>query len=369
MTLDLLEPTDYKKARPFLPALDEHLAARAIIEGLTPGQVYVDDPAAPRSALIRRGRRFHLAGSAQNAAFNRALQELFDTEIYPQALAQGERVLVLYYASPDWESALDVILTGKNPMRDMRHLYRLQAPTQDWRAALPSGFTMRAVDRALLDETGLKYHDELIQEVQSEAPSVDYFLRHHFGRCLAGEGAVVSWCLSEYNCDQRCEVGIETVEPYQRRGLATLTASAFVEHALAQGITEIGWHCWASNAASIATALKVGFERAKAYPVYFAWFDPLLNLAINGNMRFQAGEYRAALEWYARALAQGDLPSWVYWNAACACARVGQADAALDYLNRAIDHGFDDLDYLQRSEHMIPLHGAPGWESLLQRLA
>lgn len=61
--------------------------------------------------------------------------------------------------------------------------------------------------------------------------------------------------------------------------MATLTASALVEHALSSGITQIGWHCWANNDGSIATARKVGFEKAKEHPVYFAWFREIRDLA------------------------------------------------------------------------------------------
>ncbi len=35
----------------------------------------------------------------------------------------------------------------------------------------------------------------------------------------------------------------------------------------ALGATEIGWHCWASNISSIATALKLGFQKELDYPV------------------------------------------------------------------------------------------------------
>jgi RimJ/RimL family protein N-acetyltransferase len=45
-------------------------------------------------------------------------------------------------------------------------------------------------------------------------------------------------------------------------------ASALIEHALSQGVFKIGWHCYAHNEASVATARKVGFEKVQDYVVF-----------------------------------------------------------------------------------------------------
>jgi hypothetical protein len=51
-----------------------------------------------------------------------------------------------------------------------------------------------------------------------------------------------------------------------RSGNATLLYNAAF---IIKGATEIGWHCWATNTPSIATALKLGFEKGLDYSVYF----------------------------------------------------------------------------------------------------
>jgi RimJ/RimL family protein N-acetyltransferase len=109
----------------------------------------------------------------------------------------------------------------------------------------------------------------------SERPTVQDFLAKSFGVCLSRGDEIVGWCLSEYNCADRCEVGIEIVEPYQRRGLGTLLSLALVEMALSRSVTRIGWHCWASNTPSDATALKAGFELVEDYPAHYAWLKEL----------------------------------------------------------------------------------------------
>jgi RimJ/RimL family protein N-acetyltransferase len=80
--------------------------------------------------------------------------------------------------------------------------------------------------------------------------------------------------MSEYNLGDRCELGIATIEKYQRKGLATQVARAVIRHAVGQGIHNIGWHCWSDNEPSIRTALKIGFKHGLDYPVYEVKMDP-----------------------------------------------------------------------------------------------
>lgn len=87
-----------------------------------------------------------------------------------------------------------------------------------------------------------------------------------YGFYLVVDDAIVSWCLSEYNCKDRCEVGIETVDAHTRRGYGTLTGAALINHAVSQGRT-VGWHCYAQNTPSNALATKLGFHKEAEYPV------------------------------------------------------------------------------------------------------
>ena len=359
----------YEKVRPVFKTLDHNLAVNSIIAGLTRARIYVDDPLNPRAAITWIKHRVYLAGSTHNDGFNRAVDELFTAQIYPQNVAAGRSEFALYYAPDDWEEKIDVILRDKAPIKDQRQYFVFKQLKHDWRSLIPEGFTMQPVDDKLLAKTGLKNLDQLAAEMQSERHSVDDFLSKSFGFCLVHGDEIVAWCLSEYNSEHRCQVGIETLEGYRKRGLATLTASALVEHALSNGITTVGWHCWSSNHASAATAKKVGFEKARDYPVYYALFDQVANLGLNGNVHFKQKRYREALRWYEKAFQRGKAPEWIYWNAACASALIGERDPALNYLNQLIDHGFTDLELVKDSPHLESLHGTQGWKELLDKLA
>jgi len=120
-----LEPGEYARAKPLLNALEWHLAPLALIAGAAPGRLWVDDPAAPASALAQLGYRFYLAGRADNAPFNEGVRRLFLDEIYPQAAGRGE--LNLYYADDAWADAIGQMLRDKYPMPSRRRYLEARA--------------------------------------------------------------------------------------------------------------------------------------------------------------------------------------------------------------------------------------------------
>jgi tetratricopeptide (TPR) repeat protein len=68
-----LKPGEYEIARPIFKGLQYNLAIFSVIEGNTPGSVYVDDVADPKIAFVwekSRDSGFYLEGYERNAGFN-----------------------------------------------------------------------------------------------------------------------------------------------------------------------------------------------------------------------------------------------------------------------------------------------------------
>jgi RimJ/RimL family protein N-acetyltransferase len=367
--LNELTSAQFPIVRTLFDEMDYHLAVNSIFTGQTPARIFVDDAARPCAAIAWAGHRFHLAGLPHDDGFNQALGALFSQTIYPHSLAQGDLAFSLYYAPEEWADAIDVILPGKYPLRTMRQYYACSTalpPQADWRAMLPQGFSLHNVDEALLAQTHLQRMDDLREEMCSERPSVQDFLAKSFGVCLVKEDALAGWCLSEYNSPGRCEVGIETSPAYRRQGLGTLMALALLERAHAKGIQEVGWHCYASNVASGATALRAGFHLVHDYPAYYAWFNAVDNLVVHGNLCQGQQQYAEAADWYERAFALGEAKSWGYWGAACNAAALGRADQALNYLGQAIAKDPTiDAARLQAEARLQSLHTLPAWQELI----
>lgn len=271
----LLDASAYPCVTGLFAGLDYHLSVTALLNGIIPGQVFVDDPGNPRAALMISGHRYLLAGDPGVESFVQNLAGYFNDTVYPHGIAINGGGFMLYFAD-GWERAIEgEILAGHKIYQGPREYYEFGPGSElaaDWRTMMPEGFELAEVNNALLEKTEIQGLGALREEMCSERPSVEDFLAHSFGYSLLHQNALVTWCLSEYNNGDRCEVGIATAEAFRRQGLATLSGAAFVERALAEGYKRIGWHCWARNEGSVNTALKIGFEKVKEYASYFVPF-------------------------------------------------------------------------------------------------
>jgi RimJ/RimL family protein N-acetyltransferase len=256
-------------AGPLFAGLDWHLAVPAVLADAATGAVYADRAAAPRSALLLAGHRAYLAGDPADAGFLAGLPSTLQRRFVPEGHEWG--AFALYYDRPEWATAVEAAVSpGLRGYRERRRCYFVRDARADSGTApatqLTAGFRLVPVDRTMLDDPALDERDELIEEICSERGSVEDFLARSFGMALLHDGAVVGWCLSEYNLGPRCEVGIAVDERFRRRGLAKEMGRAFALRALTAGVREIGWHCWEDNAASCATALALGFALVRTYP-------------------------------------------------------------------------------------------------------
>lgn len=356
----------YARLAPLTRGMEHHLALVAILAGTSPGSVHVDDPGRPTAALVAFKRRFHLIGDPACEAFVAGARARFADVIYPRGLAEGAWGMFVLYYPPGWEGAAVEILRGRHPIADRYRYLALGEPPPHRDA--PADLDVRDVDAALLEEAALGNLEALREEMTSERESVDAFLASSFGVCLVRRGEIVGFCLSEYNTADRCEVGIWTAAPHRRRGYATLAGTALAERAFSRGVRGIGWHCWAGNAASFATARRIGFLPEREYGVHFAYYHAATNDAVHANVRLRAGDYAGALEWFERAARTGQAPAWAHFVAAGAHARLGEEEAALAALREAVDRGFRDAEAIRSSEHLRGLRGSPGWRAIVEGL-
>jgi len=175
---------------------------------------------------------------------------------------------------------------------------------------LPDGFKLHQVNEALIAED-FEGKEELLEEMCSERESVEAFLAQSFGIVAFKEGALAGWCLSEYNYEKRCEVGIATLPPFQRQGLASAMTFAFLNLAHDQGTTIVLWHCFNSNIPSQKTALSAGFKLVEDEQVLVLYLDRGVNLTVQGDLCFKAEDYLQALVWYQKALVTDAPQSWM----------------------------------------------------------
>ncbi len=369
----LLEPRSYEKVRPLFAGLDFQLSASAVLDGMNPGRVYVDDPAAPRCAFMVSPEGLYLVGDPDNAAFNGTLNAaLFARQLFDEA-REGH-----YFVVPDeaWGSSLVTIFHPRPPITLPRRHYLCTALAFDWQAALPEGFAVYPVDRALLDRPGLRTPDHVHGWMAANWGSREDFLARGFGAVTVDESAnkVVSWsladCVSVSGSGPAGEIGIHTDPAYRRRGLATITAAACVEAAFRRGLTVVGWQCNEDNLGSRATAERVGFRLNRRYTMAYMYLTEADHLAEMGWVAFRAGHYQDTADLYARVFAlDDDPPDYYHFLAARAWALLGDPARAMTHLKEAAARGWSDAAYTAgECLELKPLHELPEWEPVLARI-
>ncbi|MBO0778444.1 MAG: GNAT family N-acetyltransferase [Ktedonobacteraceae bacterium] len=269
----MLEPSTYASVHSLFEEMTYHLAVSTVLSGILEGRIYVDDPANPRAAILipSSRHRVYVGGEPEP----RLLADVIHL-LYKESLAESYGFVVYYDTSHTWKQTLEYVLQKQETGSGWRQFYRLREPSSKALSPLPEQITIGRIDGAMFADTTLVNRDLLLEEIHSESPSLEHFFRQHFGFCAQDGHQLVAWCLAEYHYQGRYELGIETTEAYQRKGIATHLASTVIRHAFTQGATEIGWHCWAANTPSVATALKVGFEKVLDYPVCYGQYRPVL---------------------------------------------------------------------------------------------
>lgn len=126
--------------------------------------------------------------------------------------------------------------------------------------ALPDGLAVRRIDRADAER-----FEELADSLVYNFPSLDDFIERGAGFGIKHEGRFVSGCSSFAISPHSLEFEIQTHEDYRRRGLASATAAAMIEHCIERGLRP-EWD--AHNEMSAALAEKLGFVDPAPYPAY-----------------------------------------------------------------------------------------------------
>ncbi len=344
-----LEENQHAIAQALFAELAEfHLCADAVLAGTAPGQVWVDSAEHPRVGFMIASEGCYLAGDAEHATVYAALKDIIPARAY----------LILH---PDgWEKVLDEIWKNPAARRHPRqHMVLRQQIFSDWRDRIPDGFQLLPIDQALLDRTDYKNHAALADWV-SGWRSPDYFMRHGFGFCLLYQDAIASWCIADCVNGHKCEIGITTDIAYRRRGLAAIVVAAAVEHALAHGLTQIGWQCLCSNAGSIAVAEKVGFAKERNYAAYSA------GLPTENATDLAPAQYQEWAEHYERAI-QSNF-SYAF-NAAAAWALAGDTARALTNLQRLMESGWQGrAEWLEDNWQFASIQGTTEFQAMVARL-
>jgi len=246
---------DYEKVLPLFEALENSKAVVfSVLEGKSPGEIFVDNVASPKAALLYvKDAFFYIVGDENIEEFCREIPDILFEELIPKL---DEKEMILFTSSDAWQKKLMDILGKFEIIIIQRLFFQFDADsfsTQDeWEKEIPDGFRIRPIDNDVINnEPSL----ERVLEVGSG----------RFGVCMMHGEKIACHCSSVFVGHGEAEVDIFTNDEYRGKGLARLTACAFIDECLRRGLIP-SWACWPEREASHALALKLGFEELPAVP-------------------------------------------------------------------------------------------------------
>ncbi len=256
-----LSPSEFQSVTPIFSELDHSVAiVSAVLEGNSPGQIYVDNRKMPAVALLyAEGAFFFISGDENYAGLEDSFVPLLFDQVLPQII---DKELVIFSFTPAWREKLDLLLGDKGAIQISRKVFRFNpekfAVHANWRANIPIGFVVREIDSILAEQ--FPAYQAVVDAVSKR-----------FGVCLLQGDEIVSECNAIFVGGGEAEIDIHTNERFQGQGFARLTASAFIELCLSRGLRP-AWSCWPERHASCALARRLGFEEIPDVPAHL-WFE------------------------------------------------------------------------------------------------
>lgn len=247
-----------------------------LLEGVSPGFVFVDDLAHPRTGVASTAEGVYLAGRASDPSTQETIRSFFAQELLSgRLLVKSPTDLYLSVFPEAWAAHLNVLVPYQEIHATPRYHYLCTAACLDWRSHVPEGYSIRPLDRELLRRDNV--HDLLAHQLPTEQlwGSVDQLIHQAVGFAALKNDEVVSWCTPDCVGGGRIDFACATHPAHRLKGLASIVTAASVQAAFERGFRAAGWMCAASNEASWRTAERVGFVRQGTYTEYFYRATPV----------------------------------------------------------------------------------------------
>ncbi|MFJ8064572.1 GNAT family N-acetyltransferase [Psychrobacillus sp. NPDC096426] len=253
--------------------LYEHgqLEAKAIIAGVNPGRVFVDDIDSPTSGLIWLGNNdgFIFIGDEKNEGFNTELNNFIDKIIIPEAIEVGLAWFEGIGNHRKWNTTIKKIFKSRKLGSWNQRVYTLQKDNYkcNYELAIEQEYKVMKICKTLFENNDYKNIEFLHSKILEYWSSPDRFFSSGIGYCTVYKDEIVSVCFSGFVVENVHCIDIETLEGHQGKKLAQITALSFVKECLNNNIIPY-WDCMESNKPSIAVAENIGFKNVFNYIGY-----------------------------------------------------------------------------------------------------
>lgn len=253
------------------------LEVKAVIAGVNPGRIFVDNISSPNSGLIWLGNNdgFFFIGNAENEEFNKEMKHLINNVIKPEAKKVGLNCFEGIGNHSKWNKTIERIFQHRNLKSWNQRVYTLRKEDYEnhHESKIEQGYTVLKMDKALYENNNtFKNIDFLQSKILEFWSSPDHFFNEGIGYCIVYDDLIVSVCFSGFVFENIHCIDIETMEEHQGKKLAQKITHSFVKDCLENNITPY-WDCMELNKPSVAVVENVGFINVCNYVGYYFLFD------------------------------------------------------------------------------------------------
>lgn len=265
-----LDKSEFGKCRGLLHPGGQ-LEAKAIVEGINPGRIFVDNRLQPETGLIWLGNNdgFLFIGKEDNESFNTSINYFIDSFITEEAKKVHLDCFEAIGNHNKWNKTIEEVFEHRGLGTWNQRIYLLKAERyrSNCEPVLKEDYEVVKIDETLFDNNGAINLDFLHAKILEFWFTPERFLEEGCGYCVVYKREVVSICFSGFVVGNVHGISIETVEAHQGKNLAQKIAHQFVKDCLKNNQVPY-WDCMESNKPSIAIAENLGFEKMSTYVGY-----------------------------------------------------------------------------------------------------
>jgi RimJ/RimL family protein N-acetyltransferase len=265
-----LDKTDYPKVVNLFTRLRSNTAIESIFKYKNEARLFVDNPEKPESVFILDSwAYYYLAGETGNEDFNSSLLEFLENEFFPECIRTNYNTEFAFYPDTDqWCKKTEKLFSHMNLEKSGKtyFYYNENSFNKNWRNHIPEGFSTKRISPDIIDS--IDNNQEFVDYIKFAWKTVDKFFDKGMGYCAVDDQDFATICISAFASENEREVGIKTFPDFRRKGLAYVTACAYIEECLENRLIPV-WSCFSDNQVSVKLADKLGYTIESSHPIYF----------------------------------------------------------------------------------------------------
>jgi hypothetical protein len=362
-----LQKTDYMRVLPLMREVLKDPMMYSVIEGNSPGRIFVDHNDKPTCAFIWTGIDFsYIVGQKNNAAFFESIHKTILEEILPALQEAGSNFISIITFTEVHRQILLKLFQDQHPLSlgvntfafDLESFKKIHSQSY----TIPAGFAVKKMDKAILENPK---NQQILEDIEWCWNSVDHFLGDGIGTCILKDGKAVSYCYSIGYGAKSHQINIVTDSNYRRKHFAHIVGACFIDLCLEKAET-LFWLCDKDNYPSRRLAESLGFEYiGNIYPVDIPIQPFEFYIGLTKHFYHTLSLPKPATEFFKKAFQLKEGSKENYFQAGVVFAAAKMPDRALQYLESAISKGWDDHSALENESSFKLLHNTPQWERIM----